>query len=157
MLVDLGTVVSTESSLVEVMICVVQNAVGIRASEAWYKSAAVLKDRLIHMDFVPKEFMLMRRGPSYGHGVGSRGKAKFQSSAKMRGLSLSSHTCGGIRACSRICMAFTKPATPLAPSRWPMLALMEPTHNGLSRGRALPNVAPRADVSIGSPAAVPVP
>jgi hypothetical protein len=51
---------------------------------------------------------------------------------------------------SRISTLLITPAIPLAPSRWPMFALIDPTYNGSAWLRYCPKAAPIAQASIGS-------
>ena len=99
---------------------------------------------------------LIRRRPGVGQGVKLVGISMPHSSRRIRGLTCSYHRFGGIKPFSRILTALTKPASPLAPSKWPIFVLIEPTSRGWPLWRTVPKVAPMAAVSRGSPAAVPV-
>lgn len=98
--------------------------------------------------------------------------------AAMFGFSVSTSGLGGMIPLSNMSTDFRTPASPLAPSRWPILALTDPlvsgkselqslkmnyvqvftyTYKGSSAERCAPNARPIAFTSIGSPTAVPVP
>lgn len=78
----------------------------------------------------------------------------FHSSIGMRGFAVSNHRLPGMTPFSSMYMDLMRPARPLAPSRWPMLVLIDPTSNGVFAVLEAPIVDARASASIGSPAGV---
>ncbi len=65
--------------------------------------------------------------------------------------------CRNLAMLQRQSTTLARPATPEAFSRWPMLALTEPTRQDGSPSPVSPNTALTASTSIGSPMDVPVP
>ena len=76
-----------------------------------------------HLPPYPKEFTDTLRTPILGQGVNSVGTRSRHSSKSRRWFGLSKLRLGNIMARSTDRIAFSNPASPAQPSKWPMLVL----------------------------------